>query len=64
MNSAFRVILVDNYGYLLDFLRKAEAMVEEMQANNQTPLLSVDFEGTLAKYLRRRIRSPERNPED
>ena len=64
MNSAFRVILVDNYGYLLHFLRRVEAHVEEALQQSQTPLLSVDFEGTLAKYLRRHIRSAERNPED
>jgi hypothetical protein len=45
VNSAFRVILVDNFGYLLNFLDKCEAMVEEMTQNSQTPLLSVDFEG-------------------
>jgi ribonuclease D len=45
MNSAFRVILVDNYGYLLHFLRRVEAHVEEALQQSQTPLLSVDFEG-------------------
>jgi hypothetical protein len=45
MNSAFRVILVDNYGYLLQFLRKVEIMVEDAAQNNTVPLLAVDFEG-------------------
>jgi hypothetical protein len=43
--SSFRVLLVDNFGHLLFFLRSVERMVEYMQAKRETPIVAVDFEG-------------------